>query len=199
MSNFVASPMPKAKVTERFLTGQLLIAMPSMSDPRFERSVIYMCAHTEAGALGLVVNRLAERMQFAELIEQLGIPAGPGVNDIMVHLGGPVEQGRGFVLHSADYVRDNTLAVTGDVALTASVDVLAAIADGRGPRRSLLALGYAGWGPGQLESEITDNGWLHAPADEDLLFNASVDHKWHQAIRKIGLDVSMLSSTAGHA
>ena len=189
----------KTKVTERFLTGQLLIAMPSMSDPRFERSVIYVCAHTDAGALGLVVNRLAEHMQFAELLKQLGIPVHRGARGIMVHVGGPVEQSRGFVLHSADYRRDSTLVVTGEVALTASVDVLAAIAEGRGPRRSLLALGYAGWAPGQLESEISDNGWLHAPADDELVFGAAVEHKWHQAMRKIGLDVSMLSSTAGHA
>src|ERR1051325_3279478 len=123
-------------VTDRFLTGQFLIAMPTMADPRFERTVIYMCAHTEAGALGLVVNRVAEHIQFPELLKQLGIDPRGGGKSITVHVGGPVEQSRGFVLHSADYVRESTLVVAGDIALTASVDVLTAIAEGRGPRLS---------------------------------------------------------------
>jgi putative transcriptional regulator len=186
------------QILDGYLTGQLLVAMPSMSDPRFERTVIYMCAHSDGGALGLVINRLAEHITFDDLLTQLNIPTGPH-EDIRVHMGGPVEQARGFVLHSADYVKDNTLVVSPEFALTASVDVLTAIAAGQGPRRSLLALGYAGWGPGQLETEIQQNGWLQVPADEDLLFGSRVDTKWHRAIRKIGLEVAALASTAGHA
>ncbi len=185
-------------IIDGYLTGQLLVAMPAMDDPRFERSVIYMCAHSSAGALGLIINRLADHISFSELLGQLGIAAAPS-EEIRVHVGGPVEQARGFVLHSADYVRETTLVVSEEIALTASMDVLAAIAAGNGPRRSLLALGYAGWAAGQLESEIQANGWLQAPADEDLLFSNNVDNKWHRAIRKIGLDLSALSSAAGHA
>lgn len=186
------------EIIDGYLTGQLLVAMPPCSDPRFERTVIYMCAHSSAAALGLVINRLADHINFSDLLTQLGIAAKPS-EEIRVHVGGPVEQARGFVLHSSDYVRDTTLVVSDDVALTASMDVLAAIASGNGPRRSLLALGYAGWGAGQLESEIQANGWLQVPADEDLLFGANVDSKWRSAMRKIGLDVSALSSAAGHA
>jgi putative transcriptional regulator len=186
------------RIIDGYLTGQLLVAMPSMSDPRFERTVIYLCAHSDGGALGLVINRLAEHISFDDLLGQLNIPMGPH-DEIRVHLGGPVEQARGFVLHSADYVRDNTLVVSPQIALTASVDVLAAIAAGHGPRRSLLALGYAGWGPGQLEAEIQQNGWLQVPADDDLLFGSHIETKWHRAMRKIGLDISALVSTAGHA
>jgi putative transcriptional regulator len=185
-------------IIDGYLTGQFLVAMPTMEDPRFERTVIYMCAHSSAGALGLVINRLAEHISFTELLTQLGIAAAPS-QEIRVHMGGPVEQARGFVLHSADYVRETTLVVSEKIALTASMDVLAAIAAGNGPRRSLLALGYAGWAAGQLESEIQANGWLQAPADEDLLFGSNLDNKWHRAMRKIGLDVSALSSAAGHA
>ena len=186
------------RIIDGYLTGQLLVAMPSMSDPRFERTVIYLCAHSNGGALGLVINRLAEHISFDDLLGQLNIPISPH-DDIRVHLGGPVEQARGFVLHSADYVRDNTLVVSPQIALTASVDVLAAIASGHGPRRSLLALGYAGWGPGQLEAEIQQNGWLQVPADDDLLFGSHIRTTWHRAMRKIGLDIAMLASTAGHA
>jgi putative transcriptional regulator len=186
------------QILEGYLAGQLLVAMPSMSDPRFERTVIYMCAHSDGGALGLVINRLADHITFDDLLTQLSIPMGPHA-DIHVHMGGPVEQARGFVLHSADYVKENTLVVSSEFALTASVDVLAAIAGGHGPRRSLLALGYAGWGPGQLESEIQQNGWLQVPADEDLLFGSHIETKWMRAMRKIGLDISALASTAGHA
>ena len=182
-----------------YLAGQLLIAMPNMPDPRFERTVIYMCAHSAEGAMGLVVNRLFEAMSFGELLDQLGIEHGKSSDEIRVHSGGPVEAGRGFVLHSADFQRDGTMLVDDRLALTASVDILHAIANQAGPRRSLLALGYSGWGPGQLETEIQANGWLHVPADEDLVFDADIDTKWQRSVAKIGIDFGKLSGDAGHA
>lgn len=184
---------------ESYLTGHMLIAMPGMQDPRFDKSLIYMCAHSPEGAMGLVVNRVLESLTFPDLLEQLEIDCAAGGERINVHFGGPVESGRGFVLHSADYVQEATLVVDGDVALTATLDILRAMAAGDGPRRSLLALGYAGWGPGQLDSEIKDNGWLHVAPDSDLLFDSELDSKWERAIRKIGVDPRMLSEDAGHA
>ena len=184
---------------ESYLTGQLLIAMPSMRDRRFERTVIYMCAHNEEGAMGLVVNRLIGSITFPDLLEQLGIDSAGVSDEIRVHFGGPVESGRGFVLHSADYEREGTLPVSEAVGLTATVDILRDMAAGSGPRQSLLALGYAGWGPGQLDSEIQANGWLHVAPDEDLVFDEVLDDKWERAIAKLGVDVSMLSGDAGHA
>ncbi len=183
----------------QYLAGQLIIAMPGMRDPRFEKSVIYMCAHNEDGAMGLVVNRALESLTFPDMLEQLGIdPVGAG-DKINVHFGGPVESGRGFVLHSRDYLQEATMIVDHDVALTATVDILKAIAGDEGPRRSLLALGYAGWGPGQLDIEIKSNGWLHVAADSDLVFGPDLDAKWGQAMDKIGIDPRMLSEDAGHA
>lgn len=181
------------------LTGQLLVAMPAMSDPRFEKSVIYICAHNEEGAMGLVVNKLIESLTFPELLQQLGIDTGALADEIRVHFGGPVETTRGFVLHSADYMQDGSLHVNEDVALTATIDILKQIAGGQGPRRSLLALGYAGWGPGQLDSEIQANGWLNVDPDETLLFGDDLDAKWQKAIAKLGFDPSSLSGQAGHA
>jgi len=171
--------------TSGYLSSQLLIAMPSMQDPRFARTIVYMCAHSSEGAMGLVINRLLDQLTFTELLEQVGIAATHVDRSLRVHFGGPVESGRGFVLHSADFRTDGTLAVDSAIALTASVDILKAIADGRGPRKSLLALGYAGWGPGQLEQEIQANGELET--------------KWSRAIGKLGADPSMLSGSAGHA
>jgi putative transcriptional regulator len=182
-----------------YLTGQLLIAMPQMRDPRFTRSVIYICAHNADGAMGLVVNRRVGSITFDELLQQLGIGPNRRNDEIRVHFGGPVEQGRGFVLHSADYNQSGTMRVDDQVALTATLDILKAMAAGGGPRRSLLALGYAGWGPGQLDAEIQANGWLSVPADEELVFDADLDHKWQRAIGKIGVDFSKLSGDAGHA
>jgi putative transcriptional regulator len=182
-----------------YLAGQLLVAMPNMPDPRFERTVIYMCAHSAEGAMGLVVNRLFEAMSFGELLDQLGIEHQKLNDEIRVHSGGPVEAGRGFVLHSADFRRDGTMLVDDRLALTASVDILHAIANRAGPRRSLLALGYSGWGPGQLETEIQANGWLHVPADEALVFDADIDSKWQRSVAKIGIDFGKLSGDAGHA
>lgn len=185
--------------TDRYLTGQLLIAMPNMSDPRFARTVIYMCAHSSEGAMGLVINKPMTSITFAELLQQLDIDAGSVGSDERVQFGGPVESGRGFVLHSADFVRDGTMVVDGEVALTATIDILRAIAQGEGPRRHFLALGYAGWGPGQLDAEIQANGWLHAPADEAILFDPDLSTKWERAIAKLGVTPAMLSGDAGHA
>jgi putative transcriptional regulator len=188
-----------------YLDGQLLVAMPIMTDKRFARSVIYMCAHSAEGAMGLIVNQRAPHISFGELLKQLGITPGnidvpDGLVDMDVHVGGPVETGRGFVLHSSDYyVADSTLPIDDGVSLTATIDILKAIAGGKGPDRAILALGYAGWRAGQLESEIAANGWLHCPADADLLFGRDLDQKYERALSKIGIDPSHLVSDAGHA
>ncbi len=191
-----------------YLDGQLLIAMPVMTDRRFARSVIYLCAHSAEGAMGLIINQRAAHISFPELLGQLRISATNKAGeetqsdliDMDVHVGGPVETGRGFVLHSSDYfAADSTLPIDDGVCLTATVDILKAIAGGTGPNRAILALGYAGWRPGQLESEITANGWLHCPADLDLLFDCSVEEKYDRAMSKIGIDPSHLVSEAGHA
>lgn len=191
--------MAKNDQKKGFLTGQLLIAMPQMPDPRFARTVIYICSHSDDGAMGLVINRLFEELSFQELLEQVGLQDADLTNEIPVHSGGPVESARGFVLHSAEFVHDETLVVDEGVALTASVDILRAIAHGEGPRQSLLALGYSGWGPGQLENEIHGNGWLNAPADDDLLYGEPLETKWKRSIAKIGIDFSMLSGESGRA
>lgn len=197
----------RKKRSETYLKGQLLVAMPLMTDRRFARSVIYMCAHSDDGAMGLIINHRADHISFPDLLERLGIVprnAEDGIsNEILerqVHLGGPVETGRGFVLHSADYyVTESTLPIDQEVSLTASIDILKAIASGEGPDRSILALGYAGWSAGQLESEIQANGWLNCPADLDLLFDPDLENKYVRALAKIGVDPSHLVSDAGHA
>lgn len=191
--------MPRPLPTETSLVGQLLVAMPGMSDPRFARTVIYMCAHSAEGAMGLVVNRALEQISLAELLQQLEIDATAVDDKVAVNFGGPVETGRGFVLHSPDYMREGTLVVTEGVSLTATIDILKAIASGSGPRRHLLALGYAGWGPGQLDSEILANGWLHVDADEELVFGPALDQKWDRAMAKLGINPMLLSDAAGHA
>ncbi|MEM7172379.1 MAG: YqgE/AlgH family protein [Pseudomonadota bacterium] len=182
-----------------YLTGQLLIAMPNMRDSRFARTVIYLCAHNEDGAMGLVINRLVGAITFPDLLSQLGIEVTDLKEEIRVHFGGPVESGRGFVLHSGDYLQESTLQVNPRIALTATIDILRDIAQGAGPKKQLMALGYAGWGPGQLDNEIQANGWLHATADEELIFDNGLDDKWERAMAKLGVDISMLSGEAGHA
>ena len=182
-----------------YLSGHLLIAMPNMPDERFAKTVIYMCAHNAEGAMGLVINKAMESLTFPDLLQQLDIVPTSVHQPINVHFGGPVEAGRGFVLHTPDYVQEATMVVDDHVALTATVDILQAIASGIGPRKSLLALGYAGWGPGQLDDEIRANGWLHVAADPDLVFGDSLEGKWEQAMLKIGIDPRMLSDEAGHA
>lgn len=182
-----------------YLTGQLLIAMPTMRDPRFEKSVIYMCVHNAEGAVGLVVNRQIDSITFPDLLKQLNIEPAESAPNLPIHFGGPVETGRGFVLHSADYGQTGTIMVGDLVGLTATVDILKDMAAHRGPKNSLLALGYAGWGPGQLDGEIQQNAWLNVPADEGLIFDSAIDTKWTRAIAKIGIDPSLLSGDAGHA
>jgi putative transcriptional regulator len=191
-----------------YLDGQFLIAMPCMSDRRFARAVIYMCAHSTQGAMGLIVNQRAPHISFPELLEKLSIGTqpesgaiiAPELIDMDVHVGGPVDRGLGFVLHSSDYfAADSTLPINDDVSLTATVEILRAIAGGTGPHRAILALGYAGWRPGQLEDEIQANGWLHCPADLDLLFDRNLDQKYERALSKIGINPSHLVNEAGHA
>jgi putative transcriptional regulator len=190
-----------------YLDGQLLIAMPVMGDPRFERSVIYLCAHSSEGAMGIIVNRPAGSIDFPELLVQLNIinradeiKLQENAETMKVMRGGPVDTGRGFVLHSSDFYIDNaTLPIDDKICLTATVDILKAIAKGTGPKHAILALGYAGWGPGQLENEIQCNGWLHCDADPDLVFGTNIDEKYNRALRKIGIDPGMLSNEAGHA
>ena len=190
-----------------YLDGQLLIAMPVMGDPRFERSVIYMCAHSSEGAMGIMVNRPAGSIDFPELLVQLDIikeadqiKLPETAESMKVLKGGPVDTGRGFVLHSSDfYIENATLRIDDGICLTATVDILKAIAKGAGPKHAILALGYAGWAPGQLENEIQGNGWLHCDADQDLIFGGDVEEKYARALRKIGIDPGMLSNDAGHA
>jgi putative transcriptional regulator len=181
------------------MTGQLLIAMPSMTTPHFSQAVIYVCAHTPDGAMGIVLNRPLASPSFGDLLEQLEVAPVPPVRRIELFRGGPVDAARGFVLHTADWTGDGSLMVDGDVALTASLDVLKAIADGGGPQRGFLALGYAGWGPGQLDREMQDNAWLSAPASVDLLFDSGHETKWRRAMAILKVDPILLSGTAGHA
>ncbi|WP_132544601.1 YqgE/AlgH family protein [Rhodovulum euryhalinum] len=183
------------------LGGKLLIAMPGMGDPRFEKSVVFLCAHSDEGAMGLIVNKPMAELSFSDLLSQLDIPRAPGARDIRVHFGGPVEHARGFVLHSGDYNsdRDTTLRVDGRFGMTATLDILEDIARGQGPAASLLALGYAGWGPGQLEGEIGQNGWLTCEAAPEIVFDSLDATKWERALRTLGIDPLMLSATAGRA
>ncbi len=188
----------KAEATN--LVGKLLIAMPGMGDARFDHAVIYMCAHSDEGAMGLIVNKPAPEVRFAELLEQLGITPGDGARDIRVHFGGPVEHGRGFVLHSGDYTSgQGTLQVDADTGMTATMDVLEDLAHGRGPAASMLALGYSGWGPGQLEGEIARNGWLTCDPRSEIVFGRANEHKWSAALKVLGIDPLVLSAQGGRA
>jgi putative transcriptional regulator len=191
--------MTRSSREEGYLGGQVLIAMPSMQDPRFSRTVICLCAHSPDGAMGIVLNKPLEGLSFDELLKQLGLQPVPPQRRIRLFQGGPVEGGRGFVLHTRDWSNDQSLQVAEDVALTASVDILSAIAGGGGPREGILALGYAGWGPGQLEDEIQANAWLSVTPDEALLFGGDGDGKWLQAMAKLKVDPALLSGAAGHA
>ena len=190
-----------------YLEGQLLVAMPGMGDTRFERAVIFMCAHSEEGAMGIVLNHPSEEVSFSDLLVQLDIvPDGEPIRlavpegEVTVHRGGPVETGRGFVLHSGDFfISDSTLTIDDEVCLTATVEILKAMAEGRGPKKALLALGYAGWAPGQLEAEIQRNGWLTCPADPRIVFAPELDQKYDLALKKIGIDPRLLTGQAGNA
>jgi len=193
--------------SDGYLDGQMLIAMPAMTDERFSRSLIYMCAHSTEGAMGIVVNHPASDISFTDLLVQLDvIPDDKRIELphrgelVRVLKGGPVETGRGFVLHSSDFfIENSTLPIDDGVCLTATLDILKAIAQGTGPKSAILALGYAGWAPGQLENEIQGNGWLHCPADSELIFGDDAENKYQRALQKIGITPGMLSSEAGHA
>ena len=190
-----------------FLDGQMLIATPGMQDERFSRSLIYMCAHSSEGAMGIVVNQPAAHISFPDLLvkldvipkaEKIQLPRGAG--DVTVLKGGPVETERGFVLHSADFfIENSTLPIDEGICLTATLDILKAIARGDGPASAILALGYAGWAPGQLENEMQQNGWLHCSADRELIFGTAIDAKYERAMQKIGIRPGMLSNEVGHA
>ncbi len=195
----------KTAAKRGFLDDQFLIAMPGMKDDRFTRAVIYVCAHSDEGAMGLIINQ-AQQMLFPDLLVQLGIldeqeaiRLPPPARDFVIRNGGPVDRSRGFVLHTGDYKVDSSLPVSGDICLTATVDILRAISLGRGPRRALMALGYSGWGAGQLEREIADNGWLTCPAIPEFLFDSDMDRKYDRILASIGVDLAHLSVTAGHA
>lgn len=182
------------------LTGKLLIAMPGMGDPRFEHSVVFLCSHGDDGAMGLVVNKPSADVRLGDLLKQLDIAVPDTGANQPVHFGGPVEGARGFVLHSSDYTSSlKTLEVPDGFALTATLDILEDIAVGKGPSRVLMALGYAGWGPMQLESEISANGWLTTDADPDLVFSSDDSGKWRASLKTLGVDPTALSATAGHA
>lgn len=197
--NEIDEPSADDQPTES-LEGRLLIAMPNIGDPRFERAVIYLFAHRRSGAMGLIVNRAAEGVTFDGLMRQLQLDVGENAQITTVRFGGPVEEERGFVLHSPDWHRDDsTIRVDGAVSLTATLDVLKAMASGQGPARAMFALGYAGWGPGQLESEIARNGWLHCDGDPDIVFGAEDTSKWRRSLAKLGIEPMTLSSTAGTA
>jgi putative transcriptional regulator len=204
----LTKPKRRRKSETGFLDGQLLVAMPLMSDRRFARSVIYVCAHSDEGAMGLIINQRATHITAPDLLERLGIDTRNGDDDevsndllsLSIQVGGPVETGRGFVLHSGDYFsEDSTLTIESGICLTATIDILKAIAGGKGPDRALLALGYSGWSPGQLESEIQANGWLSCPADPELVFGTDLDAKYARAMAKLGINLSHLVSDAGHA
>jgi len=182
-----------------WLTGQVLLAMPALRDPRFAQGVIFICAHNEDGAMGLVLNRMLRKPRFGDLMQQLGVEPHPPQRELPMGQGGPVEDHRGFVLHSADWEAEGSLNVDGAHVLSASMEVLQAIAGGGGPEQARLLLGYAGWGAGQLEDEIRQNSWLTAAADNDILFDTAYQTKWQRALAKLKIDPGMLSGDAGQA
>jgi len=182
-----------------WLSGQILIAMPSMPDRRFAQSVIFMCAHTAEGAMGITVNRPLSNPEFAGLLAQLGIEPAPPLREIRIGAGGPVDSNRGFVLHSADWTAEGSLEVDDSYVLTASLDILRAIAEGGGPSQGFLAMGYAAWEAGQLDDEILRNAWLSVPADAELVFGNDHKTKWTRALAKLRINPGMLSGEAGRA
>lgn len=188
-----------------FLDGQFLMAMPGLDDGNFARSVIYICAHSDAGAMGFIINR-PQQITFTDILLHLklvdsndAIMLPNRTREFPIQCGGPVESGRGFVLHSDDYLSESSIPVSDDISLTATLDIVRAISNGRGPQKATMMLGYAGWGPGQLENEIANNGWLNCPAAEDLIFDRGLDNKYERALALMGVDARMLSTDAGHA
>lgn len=190
---------PAIKASGGALAGQLLIAMPSMTDPRFVRTVICVCAHTSDGAMGIVVNRALDGPSFTELLDQLQVTPRPPLRRLTMCAGGPVEPARGFVLHTSDWTDEGSLPVGGGMTLTANLEILRAIAGGAGPRAAILALGYAGWSPGQLDQEIQANAWLSVDPDEAIIFDAEYGTKWRRALARLHVDPFLLSREVGHA
>ncbi|CCM74704.1 YqgE/AlgH family protein [Rhizobium mesoamericanum] len=195
----------KNKRERGFFDGQFLIAMPGMEDRNFARTVIYICAHSDAGAMGFVINR-PQNLTFTDVLLHLemikdeeAIVLPPHARDCPIQTGGPVESGRGFVLHSDDYLCDSSIPVSDDICMTATLDIIRAIFKGKGPKRATMLLGYAGWGAGQLEAEVGNNGWLTCPANEELIFDRSLDDKYERALATMGINAAMLSAEAGHA
>lgn len=202
-----ANKHPLTHDGDRFLDGQLLLAMPTMTDKRFRKAVIYMCRHSEEGAMGIIINQSAKNLTLPKLLRQLDLldvggeeAMQPMLRDMDVHIGGPVSSERGFVLHSNDYRIDDATVTIGDgICLTATIDILRAIAQGKGPADCMLALGYSGWAPGQLEDELQANGWLHCKADRELVFGRDIEQTYDRALAKLGVDPTFLVSSAGHA
>jgi len=183
-----------------FMSGQLLLALPGIGDPRFDRVVVAMCLHDEAGAMGITINQPHPSVHLGDVLRELGLTAStPQVRDAPIYVGGPVEPGRGFVLHSADYSSAATVDIGGHWSMTGTRDILQALAEGRGPQQWLVALGYAGWAAGQLEEELRQHGWLAAPAQEALLYEMPAENRWAAAYAGLGINVSHLSAQSGHA
>jgi putative transcriptional regulator len=189
----------ESKQQQDFLTGKFLVAMSGMQDPRFEDTILYVCGHDATGAMGLVVNKLIDSISFRGLLDQLDIEVDGHIPIVPVHFGGPIEMGRGFVLHTTDYTHESSVKISDNVTLTATIDILRDIARDNGPKSYLLALGYTGWSPGQLEEEMKKNGWLEIAGDLEILFKTPIDLKRSKALTKLGIDPSMLSSVSGHA
>ena len=189
------------KMENLFLAGKLIIAMPTMSDPRFKRSVVCICAHNEDGAIGIIINKIIESLSFSKIIKQLRLKKNKVKRDYSepIYFGGPVETERGFILHTADYFSENSTPINTQISMTASTEILQALIDGNGPNKSIVALGYAGWGPGQLDTEIQSNAWLSVESDLELVFSAKTAEKWDMALEKIGVNPALLSTEAGRA
>ncbi|MBU6476135.1 MAG: YqgE/AlgH family protein [Alphaproteobacteria bacterium] len=193
------APLPHRPEAESPLRNMLLVATPLLQGDLFSKSVIYMCTHSPSGAMGIVINQRVPELHFNDLLAQLNLPKSAAKADPVIHFGGPVEQGRGFVLHSTDFIHADTIRLNRAMGITGTIDILRAISEGQGPKKILFALGYAGWGPGQLDAEIAANNWLAVPADDDLVFRDALSDKWAHALAKIGVDPLALSCEAGHA
>lgn len=185
---------------QQYFTGQVLIATPQIIDSRFSHSVVLICGHDHNGAMGLILNQLIDELTFKDLVGQLSIQPSDALNtSIPVHFGGPIEMGRGFVLHSTDYLHETSIRISDEIALTSTLEILNLLAQGKGPKEKILALGYAGWGAGQLEMELQKNSWLQMEADPDLVFSRDLSETWQRALKKMGVDAALLSSQTGHA
>ena len=183
-----------------YLAGKLLLAMPTMGDPRFHKAVIFMCTHDEQGAMGLVINHAVPGLSFNDLLDQIGLASDIEIDiSLPILSGGPVESKRGFLLHSSEFKKDDTVRIDERFSITATLDALKEVANGNGPEERLFVLGYAGWGAGQLEQEIQQNTWLVAEPDPQIIFNTQNEQKWTRAVNQLGFDPAMLSGSAGHA